>query len=234
MHETAPVWSTPPSRQQLAEGVVDVWRVDLAGVGDSACDLLTPGEEERARRFVRVVHRDRWRRGRGMLRMLLGAYLDVDPRRLRLAEGPRGKPEVEPPTPLRFNVSHSGDLALYAFALGRAVGVDVEVGDRPVEEVALARTALGEAAASYLERLDPSIRQREFLRLWTRHEAGLKCRGLGIASSEPEHDGPPLWIADLELEEHAAAALALEGGAPTTLRLWSADAPAGTGCMNPV
>ncbi len=60
------------------------------------------------------------------------------------------------------------------------MGVDVEVGRRSVEEIAVARSWLGAAQARRLEALDPAIRRREFLRAWTRHEAQLKCLGVGI------------------------------------------------------
>ena len=221
--ETPAVWTRPSSRPQLADGVVDVWRVDLAGDADPVADLLSPDEQERAARFRQSVHRGRWEQARGVLRLLLGAYLGADPQVLRFASGPNGKPEVDPPTRLRFNVSHSGEVALFGFSLDRAVGVDVEIGNRPVDAEALARHVLGEDDARRIERLGPPDRQREFLRLWTVYEAELKCRGLGIGTDRSGRDDEPVWISDLDLGPDSAAAIAVEGTATPSLRLWRGD-----------
>jgi 4'-phosphopantetheinyl transferase len=203
----------------LADGAVDVWRADLATADDALAALLAPDEAERAAGFVREQDGWRWARARGILRSLLGGYLELDPRALRLATGEHGKPElVEPTVSLRFNVSHSGDVAVYAFADGRAVGVDVEVPRRPLDHVALAARAFGPEEARRLGALEPASREREFLRAWVRHEAELKCRGSGIGGPSPEPGDPPVWIAELDVGRGAAAAVAVVG-APCEIRL---------------
>lgn len=206
---------------------VDVWRVDLGTADDGAAALLSAGERERAGRFVDPARGERWARARGVLRVLLGRYLDADPAALRFAEGEHGKPALAGDmagAALEFNLSHSDRLALYAFARGRAVGVDVEVARRPVDAVAIAQRMLGAEQAERLVALaDPDERERAFLRLWTRHEAALKCRGTGIggaaAGVRPEEG---LWIVDLAVGPGAAAALAVDG-APCELRRFAWD-----------
>jgi 4'-phosphopantetheinyl transferase len=214
---------------------VHVWRVDLNDVTDDLVELLCTQERARAERMLSERDRRLWTRSRGVLRALLGSYLQKDPSTLRFATGPHGKPELldhatgsaaasEPssaPSPgPSFNLSHSGQLALYAFKGTGAVGVDVEVARRPVDEIALAGRAFGPDEARRLEELDPATRKWEFLRLWVRHEAELKCRetGLGGADAEDASAGE-LWIAELEVGARAAAAVALSA-APHELRLW--------------
>jgi 4'-phosphopantetheinyl transferase len=221
--EIPAVWTEPSSRPQLADDVVDVWRVDLAGTTDLVADLLSPDEQERAARFRQDVHRRRWKHARGVLRALVGVYLGDDPQTLRFATGPYGKPEVEPPSRLRFNVSHSEEVALFAFTFHRAVGVDVEIGDRLFDAEALARQVLGDEDARRIGQLIPPDRQREFLRLWTRYEAELKCRGLGVGADRSGREDEPVWISDLDLGPDAAAAVAAEGAATPILRLWRGD-----------
>jgi 4'-phosphopantetheinyl transferase len=123
---------------------------------------------------------------------------------------------------VRFNLSHSGDVALYAFALGREIGVDVELLRRPLGDVAqLAARVLGDAEAERLRAIEaPDVREREFLRVWTRHEAATKCRGTGIGAAQAAApDAPPLWIVDLDPGPRGAAALALDGPS-CELRRW--------------
>src|SRR3712207_5217786 len=111
--------------------MVHVWR---AGLDASPVALqqyratLAPEERERADRFYFERDRTRFTVARGVLRAILGRYLRLEPARLRFRYQPYGKPELdisERPLPLRFNVSHSAGLALYAVAPDREVGVDV-------------------------------------------------------------------------------------------------------------
>jgi len=198
-----------------------VWRVDLEAVTDELEGVLGPEERARAARLLNERDRRRWTCSRGVLRALLGSYLRRDPGTLRFATGPRGKPELlddaggphaapESRSLLSFNLSHSGGVALYAITEAGPVGVDVEVARRPLKEIALAARTFGPAEARRLEGLDPRAREREFLRLWVRHEAELKCRGTGIGGAAAATDGGELWIAELAVGTRGAGAVAVQ------------------------
>ena len=219
-------WTPAPRHPRAAEGVVEVWRADLAAVGNGLAELLNEDELVRAARIAIDHDRDRWARSRGVLRALLGRYLDRDPRELRFILGRDGKPalrdDVAAAVDLRFNLSHSGTLALYAVSARREVGVDVEVTRRQIDEVAVAARVLGRDQARQLARLDldPEARTREFLRAWVTHEAAVKCRGTGLATPS---QGPPaaeLWTAELDVGPQAAAAVAVDAAGPCELCCW--------------
>jgi len=125
-----------------------------------------------------------------------------------------GKPETD----LRFNLSHSGALALYAITAGHAVGIDVEVPRRQIDELAVAQRVLGVEQARRLAILEPRARTSEFLRVWVAHEAAVKCRGLGLGAPLEDAAGD-LWSTELDVGPPAAAALAREGGR-CRLRCW--------------
>jgi 4'-phosphopantetheinyl transferase len=213
----------------MPRGAVHVWRADLAGVPETLGELLSGEERARAERFPRGRDGRLWAASRGVLRSLLGGYLASDPATLQIAAGPHGKPAVTPTSPLSFNLSHSGELALFAFTTAGSVGVDVELARRPIDTLALAPRALGADAAARLRRLDPDEREREFLRLWVRHEASLKCLGTGIGSARPAapSGGRAPWIAELELGDGGAAAVALDAGRGE-LRCWEWRGPRGS------
>lgn len=205
---------------------VEVWRADLDALADELAELLSPEEHARAARLARAENRARWMRARGALRALLGDYLECDPMMLTFTTGPHGKPalsgcgeprraEAQPHAgaPLSFNLSHSGALAVYAFTRGLAVGVDVEALDRNTrrDDLALAKRVFASEVVERLRMLAPPARRREFLREWVRHEARLKCLGVGLtgtvrpaASSSPE-----LWESELEIGPDAVAAVAV-------------------------
>lgn len=186
-----------------------VWRADLTSVAPDLGELLCKQERARAERIVNKHEGELWRRSRGLLRELLGRYLGLEPASLHFAVGEHGKPALDRDR-LPFNMSHSGELALYAFSDAGAVGVDVELARRPVDEVAIAARMLGEDVAQRLQALDPATRQREFLRAWARHEAELKCLGVGIGDAGAERTGHRPWVEELELGPTAGAAVATE------------------------
>ncbi|HEU4702044.1 MAG TPA: hypothetical protein VFS37_06130, partial [Conexibacter sp.] len=86
-------WQPGPARPRLEHEAVDVWLLALDR--EQPGDALTTQERERAARFLREEDRRRWTAARAALRALLGAYLDADPRELRFAEGPHGKPALD-------------------------------------------------------------------------------------------------------------------------------------------
>jgi 4'-phosphopantetheinyl transferase len=219
----------------LLAGELHVWRADIASAGEGAEELLSADEHARAERIPGEERRRAWARTHGLLRHLLSRYLGCEPAVLRFSRGPHGKPELQrlapgaagprlrgmhPSAPLSFNISHSGDLALFALADGQAVGVDVELISAGRDDVRLAARALGPAAAARLAGLDPESRAREFTREWVRYEAAVKCRGTGIGHAQGVRDGGGAWIVEIDAGPGAVAAVAAER-APSALRCWT-------------
>ncbi|CAM5353951.1 4'-phosphopantetheinyl transferase family protein [Streptomyces abikoensis] len=184
--------------------------------------ILDPAERERAAAFVRDLHRDRYVASHIGLRLLLGAYLAADPAAVVLVRepcpgcgGPHGRPAAAG-APLHFNLSHAGDLALFAFA-DTPVGADVEQIQPPevVDEVArvLHRGETAELAALPAER-----RPEAFARCWTRKEAYLKGTGTGLSENPsvtyvgtgPAPASPEGWtLTDVAAPQGYAAAVAV-------------------------
>jgi 4'-phosphopantetheinyl transferase len=244
-HRLQRAWPDGPSLPLLAAQTVHLWRADLAEVlrlGGGARTLATAlcaEERTRAEAITDSERRALWTAARALLRTLLSGYLRTPPASLRIVSGAHGKPHLDPRAhpPLSFNLSHSGPLALYAFARSTPLGVDVERAGRRRDHAAIVRRVLGEAPALRLEGLAPPAREREFLRAWTRHEAALKLRGTGFARDRsatsggrpvPRKDANPptgatgstAWIAELAPAPGAAGALAV-ALAPEQLRCWS-------------
>ena len=157
---------------------------------------FSPREEERLQSFATDSLRSLWGAARGTLREVLGRALACDPSEVQFRYGPHGKPFL-PGSPLRFNISHSGALAL--IALSRAeVGADVELPRRRRSD-AIARRfyAPGEIERLFAE-TDADRRADAFFRLWTCKEAFLKATGEGLSRSTRSYEiafSPPrlLW-----------------------------------------
>ncbi|MGA3006501.1 MAG: 4'-phosphopantetheinyl transferase superfamily protein [Opitutaceae bacterium] len=193
--------ATPPG--PLAADVVHVWRASLDPEEirlDDFRPILSADEQTRAARFRFEKDRQHFVIAHSVLRLLLSAYLGVEPKQVRLVADDRGKPRLADQTDgsIRFNLSHSGALALYALCLGREVGVDVEKVDRSVEPMAVARRMFTPSEAGRLEALLGEERTTAFFELWTRMEALAKATGHGLGSKSandgflPVNDGATL------------------------------------------
>jgi 4'-phosphopantetheinyl transferase len=78
---------------------------------------------------------------------------------------------------LQFNVSHSGALALYAFAWQEPVGVDLEEIRPMADRDLIAARFFRPAEACLLRRLGPEDHLQTFYQLWTQKEAVIKANG---------------------------------------------------------
>jgi len=196
---------------------VHVWRAGL----DVSSELLqrlgaslAPDERERAARFHFQKDRERFATARGILRDILGRYLGASAAALAFHYGGTGKPALEGYPEPRFNVSHSDGLALYAFAIGRDVGIDVELIRPGLSEERIAERFFSSSEVDSLRSM-PKERQNEaFFRLWTRKEAYVKGVGMGLAiplSSFAADDVPGWEIQDLSPGPRFCAALAVQG-----------------------
>ena len=144
---------------------------------------LSDEERKRASRFAFDRDRRRFIVGRARLRQLLAARLGVRPASVALVYGEHGKPALAPrhaDVDLRFNVSHSDDVAVYAFATGREIGIDVETVRviRDADDIA-ARFFSRRENEAYLA-LDPRDKPLGFFNCWTRKEAFIKALGDGL------------------------------------------------------
>ncbi|MXW79259.1 MAG: 4'-phosphopantetheinyl transferase superfamily protein [Gemmatimonadetes bacterium] len=176
-------WETPSSWPRLSDDEIHVWCVELDAADEVAAlaACLNEEERERARGLLSGTHQRRFVVARGMLRRLLGLYLDQDPSAVTFARGAHGKPFL-PEGGLHFNVSHTHELALYAIARDHEVGVDVEWMRPQVahEQIAARFFSLEEQEA--LAQVPDEERQAAFYNIWTRKEAYIKARGDGIAA----------------------------------------------------
>jgi 4'-phosphopantetheinyl transferase len=146
----------------------------------SLFEVLSADERERALRFVTETLTSRYVIARATLRILLGERLACDPAALRFDYSTNGKPSLRG-LELSFNVSHSGALAVYAFAEGEVpLGIDVEE-VRPLSEMHdLARRFFAPEEWRALAEVDVPLQTAAFFHCWTRKEAYLKALGDGL------------------------------------------------------
>jgi 4'-phosphopantetheinyl transferase len=172
-------WPAAPTHPVLTANDVHVWCVSLEQSRSDYAPLLSTDELTRAERFHFESDRCKFTVGRGLLRVILDRYLGIESKNLEFAYSDLGKPTLKDFPNLKFNVTHSGELALMAFTLDREIGVDLEQ-IHPIDNV----QQLAEQFFSVLERdqlrASSSDRLETFFSGWTRKEAWLKARGDGL------------------------------------------------------
>jgi 4'-phosphopantetheinyl transferase len=144
--------------------------------------VLAPDEKDRAARFRFDHLRYSYVIARGVLRMLLGCYLDVSPTSIQFAYGPKGKPALAAPAHVDFNVSHSGGLAVLGFTAGCEIGVDVEQIRAIPDMQSIADRFFCSEEAAELTTLPLDQQRLGFFLCWTRKEAYIKAIGDGLSA----------------------------------------------------
>lgn len=166
---------------------IDVWLVpatdDVAAMEKIAGHWLSAAEWERLQSRRLPKGHAMFLLTRAVLRRLLSVYqAGVEPGQWQLGRSAEGRPCVLGPLPAPvFNLSHTDDMLVLAFAARDQVGVDIEALDRPLEAAALARRFFSDSEFNALQALPPPQQQDRFLRLWTLKEACVKANGQGLA-----------------------------------------------------
>jgi 4'-phosphopantetheinyl transferase len=180
-------WDLPPKDIVLGSNEVHIWRASLdleASQIHLLGRILNADERARAKRFYFQKDRKQFIVARGLLRVILGRYLGIQPRQLRFCYGEKGKPalarEVDEDG-LHFNSSHSNGLALYALTRNREVGVDLECIRPDVADEHIAGLFFSPQEFQELCSLHINKRREAFFNCWTRKEAYMKAKGNGLS-----------------------------------------------------
>jgi 4'-phosphopantetheinyl transferase len=259
MMEDRPWWQI--AMPWLPPDEVHVWTASRDAPDDvveAMRSLLDPDELKRADRFAFPCDRRQFAVGRGLLRTILGRYLDRSPGSLRFVANAHGKPGFDPrmgvDLPIRFNLAHSGPWVVYAVTLGREIGVDIERIRPDFGGFAIAERFFAPGEVATLRGLTEASRSLAFFHGWTRKEAYIKAKGKGLAlpldefevaiapgrpagllSTLPDPLEASRWsLVELSAEPGYVAAVCVEGDGWTLRRLrWPEDLDRADGPFRP-
>src|SRR5436190_23489847 len=157
------LWLSPPGSLALKNSEVHVWRVRLdqpPSITEALSGLLDPAEKQRATAFFFPKDREHFSVARGALREILSRYLHISAERIQFSSNDYGKPSVSGQSGedgLRFNISHSHGVALYAVTGCEAVGVDIELIREGVAALPIAEGCFSPIELSKLRALPPDL-----------------------------------------------------------------------------
>ncbi len=173
-----------PDIIKLDDQQIHLWLVSLNDPGATSDhrNCLSADEMGRAEKFVFDVDRDRFIRSRTALREILARYTDRSPTELVFQQNEHGKPELLSPElrGLRFNLSHTKEIAVIAVAMNRNLGVDIVEPGRTPEWSAIAKRSFSNTEQKSLFALPEASREQAFYRTWCQKEAYTKGIGEGF------------------------------------------------------
>jgi len=188
-----PTWLAPPDQLELKPWDVHIWRTSLdqpPEIVERFRQLLSIDELTKADRYHFEKDRRHFTVARGVLREVLSRYLGVSPGELVFSYSEHGKPELASAIgrQFKFNLAHSGGVALYAFTTVGEVGIDVEFIRPEFTGDEIARRYFSATEVDSLSRLPAVARHYAFFNCWTRKEAFIKAKGLGLSLGLDQFD----------------------------------------------
>lgn len=181
-------WQQAPDQPSLEGHQIHLWLAEVDAVSQPQLQqlscYLSEDEQQRAAKFHFALHRRRFIANRGIVRSLLGRYLDCHPKAVAFNYGAYGKPLIANPNHqlgLQFNVSHSDRLSLIAIAQQHQLGIDLEQHRVLADLNALAQRFFTVNEYAAIQALPDIQKPSAFFQYWTGKEALLKGLGVGLS-----------------------------------------------------
>jgi 4'-phosphopantetheinyl transferase len=179
------LFDIPDAGSTGSSRLLHLWLLNLRISGELSSRLrrtLSAREMARADACRFEQDRTRYTAAHGLLRQVLARHLDIAPSEVAYQYGDRGKPQLDRrhASNLRFNLSHSGDLAACATIADWEVGVDVEQVRHDRDHMAIAQRRLSPSERAALHEWPVDERIQAFYDCWTLKEAYIKGRGDGL------------------------------------------------------
>jgi len=181
------VLSTSTDKLTLATNEIHLWSVDPQSIQQpellrAYSQVLSPEETTKQQRFRFEKDRHSALITRAFVRDLLSFYADVSPVDWLFVKGEKDKPEiVNPPLPLRFNISHTNNMIICAVMLNDDIGCDVENIKRTSDVLSIAKYSFSDVEINDLVMQPTPQQTSRFFDYWTLKESYIKAWGLGLS-----------------------------------------------------
>lgn len=199
-------WQQTPDTLSISKDHIDIWLCDLkqlSGDINNFYSILSEDERDRADKLKVEDKKQQYIITRGTLRQRLGLLSNIDPKDFVFDYLEHGKPVLFNDVnhaDIKFNVSHSNDLALIAIAQKQNIGIDIEKINREANHQALMTRFFSEAEQVEFQNIPEAYEAEAFCACWTRKEAFIKAIGSGVTygldkfdvTVDPENQAPEI------------------------------------------
>ncbi len=166
----------------LLKGEIHLWSVSLelsTNQVDSLRPILSDVEKDRADFYKFEQAQISYIVSQAVLRLLLSAYLGIEPAKVNTGAHKKGKPFLINEASIFFNISNSHGLCVFAFSPDAEVGIDVEkIRDLPDIDQLIEKNFTSQEQV-YIQK-EPEFRLSRFFQFWTFKESYLKAIGEGM------------------------------------------------------
>jgi len=177
---------------------IDIWYIDtnkFLGNLEYMKSISSKNEISKSNKFQTADLRNRYTICRGILRILIGKYLNIHPSDIKFSYNDCGKPSVlNVPTnsPFGINVSHSENYCAIAISNHENTGIDIEKINVIKNVHKIANRYFGKEESIFIKSNLSINTFTKFYKIWTRKEAFYKAIGVGILAIE-EKGYPPMY-----------------------------------------
>ncbi len=179
-------WQSHEAFGELAQGTVHVW-LNYMNIHQAKLKhlypLLSDAEKARSEQFKFFKHRKHFIASHGFLHAVLANYLDTEAATIEFDYGDNGKPSIiseQNTRDIKFNLSHSGNLAILAVSNSFDVGIDIECIERKTDWRGISQRFFTHREQAEITRLTEDQQKAAFYQVWTRKEARMKVTGDGL------------------------------------------------------
>jgi 4'-phosphopantetheinyl transferase len=213
--------------------IYSIYLPDFIGLKADLSKFLNSPELNRAKRFYKEIDRNRFIIYRSILKLILGAYTNLEAKNIHLDYDFNKKPYLASHPWLHFNISHSEDFAAIAISR-KKVGLDIEYLSKDFKFSNLLPDIFDDNERLTIQ--NAIDKKNIFYTLWTRKEAFVKALGKGIDEDfkyipclDGQHStdfklikNTQNWqVYSFNLADHYLGAIALEGLPPISKNfLW--------------
>jgi len=169
--------------QDLSVDSIDVWYVSYSALDQNymiLSTLVSPEEKQKAAGFKKPDDTRRYTLRQGIVRVILGQYIQKDPAKIQIVRKESGKPDLRLDgrySDVRFSLSHTDEMVCLGITLSCEIGLDIVKTNSciPFPEIEHYLFTVGERR--WIEQTLPEQRSLQFFRIWSLKEALLKATG---------------------------------------------------------
>ncbi len=151
--------------------------------------LLSIDEKNKSQKFIFEKDKKEYTICRGVLRILLSKYLNIEPKKIMFNYNKYGKPSLNGNrSNIKFNVSHSKDMCTIAINQNNDIGIDIEFINPKVDTDDIVKDFFSEYEIKNYFNIEKKERLKMFYKIWTRKESLIKAYGMGLSISLDSFD----------------------------------------------
>jgi 4'-phosphopantetheinyl transferase len=170
----------------VASGIIHIWSARYSDLGryyPILSSFLCAEEVIRAAEFKKQKDAQNYILRHGLVRAVLGQYIQEEPGKVLFVHGMCGKPDLDPESndqDIRFSLSSTGEMVCLGVTRRSGIGLDIVKTTTHCRISEIGQYLFTPGEREWIARTNPDRRSNRFFRIWSLKEALLKATGNGV------------------------------------------------------